>query len=63
MSRLNRTFRWPSSETGHFQGGVKLPPRRFADPLRGATPPPSSSPAVVRLNKCSCNKRISETHN
>ncbi len=63
MSRLNRPFRPLSSETGHFQGGVKLPPRRFADPLRGATPPPSSSLTVVRLNRLSCNKRNSETHN
>ncbi len=48
VSRLVNPFPKSSAETGHFQGGVKLPLRRFAEPLRGATPPPSNSPAVAR---------------
>ena len=44
VSRLTICLPKSFAETGHFQGGVKLPPRRFADPLRGATPPPSNSP-------------------
>ena len=33
VSRLKNPLLLSSSETGHFQGGVKLPPRRYA-PLR-----------------------------
>jgi len=47
VSRLINSLLMFFGETGHFQGGVKLPPRRFADPLRGASPPPSNSPAVL----------------
>ena len=49
VSRLVNPLPKSSAWTGHFQGGVKLPPRRFADPLRGTTPSPSNSPAVARL--------------
>jgi len=55
-------FLYTISETGYFQGVVKLPPRRFADPLRGATPPPSNSPAVMRLTGFYLIQGISETH-
>ena len=48
MSRLINFLSESIAKTGHFQWGVKLPLRRFAEPLRGATPPPSNSSAVAR---------------
>jgi len=39
-------------ETGHFQGGVKLPLRRSAEPLRGASRPPSNSPGGGTSKTC-----------
>jgi hypothetical protein len=55
-------FLYTIYETGYFQGGVKLPPRRFADPLMGATPPPTKYPAVMRLTGFYLIQGISETH-
>ncbi len=41
-----------AGEPGHFQGGVKLPLRRSAEPLKGALPPPSNSPGGGASKTC-----------
>ena len=51
VSRLMISLSKSSVETGHFQRGVKLPPRRFADPLRGPPPPQTPRRLCVFLDQ------------